>query len=87
MCWDADLRRLNNLWGFRSFEGTKWSQVKQPVEQQYVLNKYRVLLTRAREGMIIFVPEGNMEDETRLPIFYDGIYQYLVQCGAEEIKL
>jgi hypothetical protein len=86
VCWDADLRRLNNLWGFRSFKGTKWSQVKQPVERQYVLNKYRVLLTRAREGMIIYVPEGDMEDETRLPTFYNGIYQYLVECGIEEIE-
>lgn len=85
VCWDTDLRRIKNEWAFRSFEGTKWSQVKQPEEQQYILNKYRVLLTRAREGMIIFVPYGDHEDATRLPSFYDPIFDYLISCGLKEI--
>lgn len=85
VCWDADLRRLKNHWCFRSFKGTKWFQVKQPEQQQYLLNTYRVLLTRAREGMIIFVPEGDSLDETRLPEFYDPIFDYLKDCGLKII--
>lgn len=53
--------------------------------QFYQLNAYRVLMTRARQGMVICVPEGDSEDHTRLPVFYDGTYQYLKSIGLEEI--
>jgi hypothetical protein len=71
--------------GFKAFEGTKWFNVKQLSQRQYLLNKYRVLLTRAREGMILFVPNGVEDDITRLPEFYDFIFIYLKSCGVEEI--
>jgi hypothetical protein len=45
----------------------------------------RVLLTRARQGLIIFVPEGDIQDKTRDPKFYDGTYEYLLKCGFSEI--
>ena len=85
VCWDGDLRRSNDNWDFKGFEGTKWFNVKQNDQQRYILNKYRVLLTRAREGMILFIPEGDEEDETRLPEMYNGIFDYLKSSGIKEI--
>lgn len=85
ICWDADLRREENEWGYNSFSGTKWHQVNNIYEQQFLLNTYRVLLTRAREGMIVFVPKGDNKDYTRLVNYYDPIFKYLKQCGLEEI--
>jgi hypothetical protein len=85
VCWDADLRRNGENWDFKNFRGTSWTNMSILSDRQYLLNKYRVLLTRAREGIIIFVPEGDSEDETRLPEFYDPIYEYLVSCGLKSI--
>ena len=85
VCWDADLRRRQNGWDFRNFSGTKWTKVNSVMDQKFVLNSYRVLLTRAREGMIIFVPEGDEKDVTRLPEFYDPIYEYLKSCGLVDL--
>lgn len=85
ICWDADLRRIDNKWEFKNFSGTKWNQTNGVAEQQFLLNTYRVLLTRAREGIIVFVPKGDSNDETRLPEFYDPIFEYLVSCGIERI--
>ena len=85
VCWDADLRRANKEWDFKNFSGNKWQQTNAIPEQQFLLNTYRVLLTRAREGIIIFVPPGDKNDPTRLPEFYDPIYDYLKSCGLEEL--
>jgi DUF2075 family protein len=85
ICWDADLRRNGNKWDFKNFSGTKWNQTKTSAEQQFLLNTYRVLLTRAREGIVVFVPEGDPDDKTRLPEFYDPIYEYLISCGLTSI--
>lgn len=81
VAWDADLRRDREGWSFRKFSGTTWKEVHQPIKKQYLLNAYRVLLTRARQGMVIFVPEGNEEDPTRLPEFYQPIADYLEIAG------
>lgn len=83
ICWDADLRRNETNWDFRNFSGTKWNKTNNSDEQQFLLNTYRVLLTRAREGIIVFVPEGDPNDETRLPELYDPIYKYLSLCGLK----
>ncbi|QHS55122.1 DUF2075 domain-containing protein [Mucilaginibacter sp. 14171R-50] len=85
MCWDADLRRNRDEWDYNSFTGTTWKKVKQPEKQQYLINKYRVLLTRGREGMIIFVPPGSDDDITRRPTDYNSIAEYLKSCGIKEI--
>lgn len=85
VCWDADLRRSSNNWDFKNFSGTKWNQTNSTTEQQFLLNTYRVLLTRAREGIIVFVSEGDSNDDTRLPEFYDPIFEYLVSCGLTNI--
>ena len=97
--WDADLRCENRSWRYFNFNGrTAWreeaGQTESSLERRkYMLNAYRVLLTRARIGMVICVPEGNSnktidgfpEDATRLPEFYDGTYKYLKSIGLEEI--
>lgn len=86
VCWDADLRRNNDSWDYYNFKGTKWQRRNKPEQKRYLLNAYRVLLTRARQGMVIFVPEGcDPEiDATRNNRFYDEIYEYLtIKCGID----
>ena len=83
--WDADFRFTEGTWRPFSFSGSNWKQIKDKTAQGYLKNAYRVLLTRARQGMIIFIPEGAIQDKTRLPEFYDGTYNYLRQLGIEEI--
>lgn len=85
--WDADLRRTNENWDFKQFKGTNWQNVSDEQEQrkQFIINKYRVLLTRAREGMIIWVPIGDDADKTRQRKFYDETFNYLQSCGIREI--
>jgi hypothetical protein len=83
--WDADLRWTGSDWSFHSFRGAKWTDVKKPERRQYLKNAYRVLLTRARQGMVIFVPPGAKRDRTRRPGFYDGVYDYLTGMGVAEV--
>jgi schlafen family protein len=79
--WDADLRLRGAKWRYHSFRGDSWTNVNKPDRQRYLLNAYRVLLTRARQGMVLFVPPGDTHDPTRLPEFYDETYSYLVNIG------
>ncbi|MFO1404149.1 MAG: DUF2075 domain-containing protein [Azonexus sp.] len=79
--WDADFRRGDDEWQYFSFRGTKWQRMNAPDRQLYLKNAYRVLLTRARQGMAIFVPPGDSSDPTRAPQVYDCIYEYLQLCG------
>lgn len=89
VCWDADLRRNESGEGWRyfNFRGKDWQRRKKPEQQRYLVNSYRVLLTRARQGMVIFVPRGvdPEEDKTRNRQFYDEIYDYLKSCGIEDL--
>lgn len=87
VCWDADLRRKGNNWDYYSFRGTRWNKRNQEIQKRYLINSYRVLLTRARQGMIIFVPNGVSPDidSTRDSKYYDDIYYYLTSCGIEEL--
>ncbi len=85
VCWDADFRRLGQHWSCRRFQGTKWQAVKSDAAQRYLTNAYRVLLTRARQGMVIYVPLGDASDATRAPEFYNGIADYLTQCGIPDL--
>jgi len=89
VCWDADLRRndKNDGWDHYSFRGSKWMKRNKPEQKRYLVNSYRVLLTRARQGMVIFVPKGvdPEEDLTRNFSYYDGIYSYLRSCGIQEL--
>lgn len=79
--WDADLRHTTEGWDYNSFKGSRWQKVKKDERQQYLLNSYRVLLTRARQGMVIFVPLGDKSDPTRPPEFYQPIADYLLSFG------
>jgi hypothetical protein len=83
--WDADFRYTGNGWGTYSFVGDKWNRVKKPERKEYLKNAYRVLLTRARQGMVIVVPDGNADDPTRRPEYYDPTFEYLVGIGFEVI--
>ncbi len=88
VCWDADLRRKDtNKWDYYKFRGSQWNKRNKEEQKRYLLNSYRVLLTRARQGMIIFIPNGVEPDEdpTRNKKFYDGIYDYLISCGIKEL--
>lgn len=76
MGWDANLRIENGRWSYYGFTGTNWNNTNEE-RAAYLKNAYRVLLTRARQGMVIFVPEGDAEDSTRCPEWYDGIYETL----------
>lgn len=86
MTWDADLRRTADGWSHHAFRGDGWTRMRQPERQRYLLNAYRVLFTRARQGMAIFVPPGDPADHTRDPAFYDGTYEYLTSLGIEKLK-
>ena len=91
VAWDADLRlnKEQTAWQHHQLRsGTKWQNINKPINQQYQINAYRVLLTRARQGMVIIVPNGDNgvpPDETRKPEWYDGIYNYLKEIGIKEI--
>jgi len=79
--WDADLRYVKDKWEYWSFRGNKWMHLRKEDRQNYLKNAYRVLLTRARQGMVIVVPNGDEEDPTRCPDYYDPIYEYLAKIG------
>lgn len=83
--WDADLRLGADGWNYHSFRGNGWQNIHNEDRRRYLLNSYRVLLTRARQGMVIFVPSGNKDDLTRLPKYYDATFDYLREIGLPEI--
>lgn len=83
--WDGDLRHDNGKWGTFSFKGNKWQNIKKEERKQYLLNAYRVLLTRARQGMIIVVPKGDEKDYSRPSKYYDTTFDYLSSLGLKEI--
>lgn len=86
VCWDGNFRFGPNGWEALAFKGTRWQRVMDPERRAYLANAYRVLLTRARQGMIIFIPMGDATDETRQPSIYDGTYEFLRACGIQDIS-
>ena len=85
VAWDADFRFENNEWHYYNFSGNRWNNVNSMNKRIYLKNSYRVLLTRARQGMVIFIPKGDDNDNTRATKYYDGIYNYLKSIGIVEI--
>ena len=79
--WDADFRYTENGWDNWSFVGSRWNQIRKEERKNYLKNAYRVLLTRARQGMVIVIPPGDIEDCTRPPKFYDSTFEYLREIG------
>lgn len=85
VCWDANLRWMNDHWEHHAFRGSRWEAVRDPSRVRFLSNAYRVLLTRARQGMVVFVPNGDSMDQTRAHAFYDGTYGFLRDCGFAEL--
>jgi Uncharacterized conserved protein (DUF2075) len=81
VCWDGDLYYNQRRWLHQAFKGTEWQSLRDNSKRLYLKNAYRVLLTRARQGMVIFVPKGDPLDHTRPPSLYDGTFEYLRSCG------
>ncbi len=84
--WDADFRYTKNGWDNWSFVGSRWNKIRKEERKNYLKNAYRVLLTRARQGMVIVIPPGDIEDPTIPPEFYDSTYRYLEEIGFVEIS-
>lgn len=83
--WDGDLRFSDGGWAHHQFRGSSWNKIRKPERQRYLENSYRVLMTRARQGMVLVVPEGSDEDPTRSHAFYDPTYHYLRSLGLQEL--
>jgi hypothetical protein len=83
LCWGGDFTydMTAARWMFRNFSGSHWGSLKNEIDRQFLLNTYRVLLTRARRGLILWVPQGCNSDETRLPAPLDSTADYLIRCG------
>jgi hypothetical protein len=86
VCWDADFRRVDGHWSHHDFQGTKWKNINNTARKVYLANTYRVLLTRARQGMVIYVPLGDRADPTRSPDYYNAIASYLEECGVPRLE-
>lgn len=86
IAWGANLHLNNGEWVYQNFKGTRWMNIKKKVNQEYLKNAYRVLLTRARQGMVIFIPQGEETDITRSASYYDETYHYLKSIGIKELE-
>ncbi len=82
LCWGGDFLRADNDWNLKRLRGTIWQKIGQEVARAYLVNSYRVLLTRARQGMLLFVPAGDDKDSTRLQAPFDETARFLTECGA-----
>ena len=85
VAWNGNFRFENDNWSYNQFSGSKWKKIRNDDRITYLKNTYRVLLTRARQGVVIFIPKGDKDDDTRKPEFYDETYQYLKEIGFEEL--
>jgi hypothetical protein len=83
--WDGDLRHSDDGWKTFSFKGKKWQNIHNAERKNYLINAYRVLLTRARQGMVIVVPNGDPDDHTRKAEYYDSTFNYLLSLGLKSI--
>jgi Uncharacterized conserved protein (DUF2075) len=85
LAWDINFYYNNGKWNYQSFEGTKWKSINSEIDKSYLRNAYRVLMTRARQGLIIFLPYGDNLDPTRPKELYDSTYKFLVECGIQTV--
>ena len=85
VAWDADFRYSPRGWKTHSFVGDKWNNIVKDERKLYLKNAYRVLLTRARQGMVIVVPSGDLNDATRNPNYYDDTFEYLENIGFDVV--
>lgn len=85
MCLDGDFRFVGDSWSQNRFRGTAWQNFNDKYQKAYLTNAYRVLLTRARQGMVLYVPEGDEADPTRSPEYYDGTWKVSEGLGLEVV--
>ena len=85
VAWEGDYRFHRGEFTYNDFKGTAWNKINNQIDKDYLKNSYRVLLTRSRQGFIIYVPKGSNDDITRDPKFYDETYEYLKSIGIVEI--
>jgi hypothetical protein len=85
VAWCGDFRFNGSGWDYHDFRGDRWCNIANADNRVYLRNAYRVLLTRARQGMVVFIPPGNLSDPTRSPAFYDSTFDYLKELGITEI--
>ena len=85
LAWDINFYFNDGLWNYQSFEGTRWKSINSEIDKSYLRNAYRVLMTRARQGLIIFIPYGDNLDPTRPKELYDNTYNFLSSCGIQTI--
>jgi hypothetical protein len=83
--WDADFRHARAGWEHWSFVGNRWNTIRKAERKSYQKNAYRVLLTRARQGMVLVIPSGDSDDPTRKPQYYDSTFAYLKDIGFQII--
>jgi hypothetical protein len=86
VAWGGNFHMNNTNWKYQNFKGTKWQNINKEIDKEYLKNTYRVLLTRARQGMVIFIPESSEIDHTRPREFYDKTFEYLKDIGIKEIE-
>jgi hypothetical protein len=86
LAWCGDFRFNGTGWDYHDFRGDRWCNIANAENRVYLRNAYRVLLTRARQGVVVFVPPGDHNDGTRLPMFFDSTFDYLKELGLAEIK-
>jgi hypothetical protein len=84
LCWGGDLIWDGDSWQYRQFRGNSWASVNGD-RQRFITNSYRVLMTRGREGLVVWVPSGSEEDPTREPRLFDDTAQFLLTCGAQQL--
>ena len=85
VAWCGDFRFNGSGWSYHDFRGKRWCNISNPENRVYLRNAYRVLLTRARQGMVVFVPPGDSADPTRAPAFYDSVFEYFTDIGVSQI--
>src|SRR5438309_11974860 len=85
--WDGDFRSTGSDWSYHDFRGNRWFNIANVYNRNYLRNAYRVLLTRARQGMVVFIPPGDSADPTRSRAFFDSTFDYLKGLGINEIAL
>lgn len=87
VAWEGDYRYGDGAFEHHRFYGGKWQNLNSPTQRRYLKNGYRVLLTRARQGYVIYVPRGSDSDPTRPPSHYDRTYRYLKSAGIEDLPV
>ena len=85
LAWDINFYFQSGTWNYQNFEGANWKSINKEVDRSYLRNAYRVLMTRARQGLIIFIPYGDDSDQTRPNDLYESTYHFLSSCGIQSI--